>query len=128
MTFDNGARTGQIRQHLDSQVQFQSCNRQVIDQNSPAILIRRDILFTLDCLVSLITTASFILCSRSLWSGHCLCKEILSYYSKHRAEESPLTWSELQVFYSFWYILMVITDLMVITGTIIKMGILFKVR
>ncbi len=81
-----------------------------------------------DGLVIFISIMSFILCIRSLWFGHRLCKEVRVYYATERAEESPLTWSELQVFYSYWYFLMIITDLMVISGTIIKIGILWKVR
>jgi hypothetical protein len=71
---------------------------------------------------------SFLLCIRSLWHGHRLCKEVRLYYSTERAQESSLTWKELTVFYSFWYFLMITTDLMVIPGTIVKIGILFKVR
>ncbi|CAF4799918.1 unnamed protein product, partial [Rotaria sp. Silwood2] len=100
VTFDNNARTGKIRQHLNSDAKF------------------RTFLF--------ITIISFILCIRSLWFGHHLCKEIRLYYSLARTQEKPLAWSELQIFYSFWYFLMIITDLMVIPGTIIKIGILFK--
>ncbi|CAF3496141.1 unnamed protein product [Rotaria sp. Silwood1] len=128
ITFDNNARTGKIRQHLDSQAQFRTCNRKLIHQDSNFTLKRRNLLVGLDCIVLFITIISFILCIRSLWFGHRLCKEIRLYYSIARAAEKPLTWSELQIFYSYWYFLMIITDLMVIPGTIIKIGILFKVK
>jgi hypothetical protein len=45
-----------------------------------------------------------------------------------RTQEKSFTWRELQVFYSFWYFLMIITDLLVISGTGIKITILFKVN
>jgi len=44
-----------------------------------------------------------------------------------KKREPKLPWRELQVFYSFWYILMIITDLLIVPGTIIKLTILFKV-
>ncbi|CAF0966426.1 unnamed protein product [Rotaria sordida] len=127
ITFDNNARTGKIRQHLNSQAQFRTCNRKLIHQYSDFTLTRRNLLIVLDCVVLLITIISFILCIRSLWFGHRLCREVCLYYSIERTSEKPLTWSELQIFYSYWYFLMIITDLMVIPGTIIKIGILFKV-
>jgi hypothetical protein len=125
--FDNNARTGKIRQRLDSRAQFRTCNRKIYDENSSWTLVRRDLFIGLDCFVLFITTISFILCLRSLWSGHKLCREVRLYYSQSRRHERPLEWSELQVFYSFWYFLMIITDLLIIPGTIIKLEILFKV-
>ena len=70
---------------------------------------------------------SFILCIRSLWFGHKLAKEVRKYYATERTQEKPLTWGELQSFYSFWYFLMIATDLLVISGTAIKITILYKV-
>jgi hypothetical protein len=125
--FDNNARTGKIRQRLDARAQFRTCNRKIHDEHSGRTSIRRGLFIGLDCLVLLITTISFILCLRSLWSGHQLCREVQLYYSQSRRHEAPLRWNELQVFYSFWYFLMIITDLMIIPGTIIKIEILFKV-
>jgi hypothetical protein len=126
--FDNNARTGKIRQRLDSYAQFRTCNRKIHDENSGWTLARRDLFIGLDCLVLFITIISFILCLRSLRSGHKLCREVRLYYSQSRKRETPLGWSELQVFYSFWYFLMIVTDLMIIPGTIIKLKILFKVN
>ena len=125
---NNNARTGKIRQHLNSQAHFRTCNRQIIDQKSGWTLIRRDLFVAFDCLTLLITSISFVLCVRSLSHGHVLCGEVRRYYSLRRTQEPPLAWSDIQVFYSFWYFLMIATDLMVIPGTIIKIGILFKVR
>jgi hypothetical protein len=128
LTFDNNARTGKIRQHLNSQSNFRTCYRQIINQNSNWTFVRRNLLISFDCFVLFITSVSFILCIRSLWHGHKLCKEIRLFYATERTHEKKLTRSELQVFYSFWYFLMIITDLMVISGTVIKIEILFKVR
>lgn len=128
MTFDNNVRTGKIRQHLDSDATLRSCHRKMINKSSNFILLRRNLLLTLDVLVICVTIISFILCVRSLWHGHRLCKEVRAYYSVERRTEQPLTWNELQIFYSYWYFLMIITDLMVISGTIVKVGILFKVK
>ena len=127
ITFDNNARTGKIRQHLNSQAHFRICNRRLINHSSSWTFIRRDLLIIFDGIVLLISTISLILCIRSLWHGHCLCKEIRLFYTTERNREKPLTWRELQVFYSLWYFLMVLTDLMVITGTAIKVAILCKV-
>ena len=126
--FDNNARTGKIQQRLNSHAEFRTCTRKIIDPDSRSTLARRDLFILLDCLVLLITIISFVLCVRSLWLGHKLCKEVRLYYSRERQHEPPLKWSELQIFYSIWYFLMIVTDLMVLPGTIIKIKILFKVR
>ncbi|CAF1087955.1 unnamed protein product [Adineta ricciae] len=127
ITFDNNARTGKIRQHLNSQAHFRTCNRQLVNHSSGWTFIRRDLLIVFDSIVLFISIISLILCVRSLWHGHCLCKEIRLFYATERNREKPLTWRELQVFYSLWYFLMVLTDLMVIAGTAIKVAILCKV-
>ncbi|CAF1466553.1 unnamed protein product [Adineta steineri] len=127
ITFDNNVRTGKIRVHLNSQAKFRTCNRQIINQNSSSTFVRRDLLIAFDGFVVFICVISFTLCFRSLWHGHKLCKEVRLFYKTKRPEEKSLTWHELQIFYSFWYILMIITDIFVISGTIIKIGILCKV-
>ena len=63
--FDNNARTGKIRQRLDTQARFHTCNQKIIDEQSFWTLARRDLFIGLDCLVLLITVISFILCIRS---------------------------------------------------------------
>ena len=113
---------------LDSEGQFRTCNRKIINQNSGWTFVRRDLLVAFDCFIVFITIISFFLCLRSLWHGHRLCREVRIYYSLERQNEKPLTWNDLQIFYSYWYILMMITDLMVLPGSIIKIVILFKVR
>ena len=81
-----------------------------------------------DYLVILITMISFILCLRSLWQGHRLCQEVRQYYAKARKQEARLKWTELQVFYSFWYFIMILTDCLLFTASIIKLEILYKVN
>ena len=128
MTFDNNARTGKVRQYLGSQAQFRACNQKIIDGQSGWTLVRRDMLITFDCFIIFVTIISFLLCVRSLWHGHLLCREVRLFYSCERKDEKPLTWADVRVFYSNWYLLMVITDLMVLPGSIIKIVILFKVN
>lgn len=128
INFDNNARTGKIQLRLDSFARFQPCHRNIIGENSTWLLARRDLSIILDSFILFITTFSFILCVRSLYRGHRLCREVRKYYSKVRPNEVPLKWTELQIFYSFWYFLMIATDLMIFPATIIKMEILFKVK
>ena len=127
ITFDNNPRAGKIRQHLNSDGQFRTCNRRIIDQDKGWTFVRRDLLITFDFIIIAITIVSFILCLRSLWHGHQLCLEVRRYYASHRTGEKPLSWTDIKVFYSYWYILMIITDLMVLPGSVIKITILFKV-
>ena len=80
-----------------------------------------------DCFIVLLTIVSLLLCIRSMWYEHRLCQEVRLFYSLHQRQEPPLTWRDLYIFYSIWYILMIITDLLVLPGSIIKITILFKV-
>lgn len=89
--------------------------------------IGRDVLIGFDCIIVLITLTSLILCLRSVWQDHCLCREVRAYFAREKAGEPPLTWKDLHIFYSFWYILMIITDILVIPGSALKIAILFKV-
>ena len=126
MYFDNNARTGKIRQRLNSEAHFHSCQSEIIRENSKVTNIRRDLLTSFDCFIILICLMSCVLCIRSLWKGHKLAREIRRFYAVERSNEKPFTWMELQTFYSFWYFLMILTDLLVISGTIIKIVILFQ--
>ena len=125
--FDNSARTGKICQRLDTDSEYRSCASKIIDADENWTLVRRDLFITLDCFVLIITIISFVLCIRSLWIRHMLCREVCHYFAMEKKREPKLPWRELQVFYSFWYILMIITDLLIVPGTIIKLTILFKV-
>lgn len=128
VTFDNNARAGKIRQLLDSEAEFRTCNQKIIDYHSGWTFARRDLMIIFDCFMVVVTIISFTLCLRSLWQGHRLCQEVRHYFASERREEAPLKWNDLKVFYSSWYFLMIITDLMVIPGSIIKITILFKVN
>ena len=48
ITFDNNARTGKIRQHLNCEAQFRTCNPQIIDHSTGWTLVRRDLLIIYD--------------------------------------------------------------------------------
>ncbi|CAF1320778.1 unnamed protein product, partial [Didymodactylos carnosus] len=152
LIFDNNARTGKIRVRLDSQAELRSCNGKLINPHDWT-LMRRDLLLVYDCFVLIISFISFILCVRSLYQGHRLCKEVVEYYNEKYVKNRPkistqtrdtssigttnrkkkreiqpnkLQFSEYYQFYSPWYFLMIITDLLVIAATIIKIYILFK--
>lgn len=126
MYFDNNARTGKIRVRLNSEAHFHFCQSEILHGNSTFTNIRRDLLTSFDCFIILICLMSCVLCIRSLWKGHKLAREIRRFFAVERSNEKPFTWMELQTFYSFWYFLMIITDLFVICGTIIKIVILFQ--
>ena len=126
--FDNNARTGKIRHRLNSEAHFHPCQSGIIQENSTSTTIRRDLLTSFDCFILVICLVSTGLCVRSLWRGHRLGREIRRFYAVERPTEKPFTWTELQTFYSFWYLLMILTDLLVMCGTIIKINILFKMR
>ena len=124
--FDNDARSGKIRQRLESESIFEYCTSKDLNGNSTSANSHRNLLIFFDTLVLFVTLISFLLCVRSLYVGHKLCREVRRYFARERPQEPRFSFDELQVFYSFWYFLMIITDLMIIPGTIVKILILFK--
>ncbi|XP_067308378.1 mucolipin-3 isoform X2 [Pseudorasbora parva] len=118
--FDNSAHSGKIKISLNSDVQIKGCKDwNVSGSNSHFRLI---VLF--DCVVICSCLLSLILCTRSVYTGVLLQLEYTSFVSLYHNKTVP--WSERMEFINGWYILIIISDMLSIAGSVLKICIQSK--
>nr|XP_020039662.1 mucolipin-2 [Castor canadensis] len=121
ITFDNRAHSGKIKIYLDSDANLEECKDLNISgstqKNTQYVLV-------FDAFVIVICLASLILCTRSIVLALRLRKRFLDFflekYKRHVCDADQ--WE----FISGWYVLVIISDLMTIIGSILKMEIKAK--
>uniref|UniRef100_A0A8C9DE94 Mucolipin TRP cation channel 1 n=1 Tax=Prolemur simus TaxID=1328070 RepID=A0A8C9DE94_PROSS len=116
ITFDNKAHSGRVPISLETQAHIQECKH-------PSVFRHGDNSFRLlfDVVVILTCSLSFLLCARSLLRGFLLQNEFVGFMWRHRGRVISL-WERLE-FVNGWYILLVTSDVLTISGTIMKIGI-----
>ncbi|KAM3620317.1 uncharacterized protein V6R79_021455 [Siganus canaliculatus] len=122
VVFNNHAHSGRIKIDLETDVDINECRdwkvNGAIDRN-----IYLPVLF--DCLIIIICTMSFVLCTRSVKSGIHLQLDYTVYCRKRRSKDVP--WSDRLEFVNGWYILIILSDTLTIIGSILKIEIQTKV-
>ncbi|XP_008582051.1 PREDICTED: mucolipin-2 [Galeopterus variegatus] len=121
ITFDNKAHSGKIKIYFDSDANIEECKDLNIfgsvQKNSQYVLV-------FDAFVIVICLASLILCTRSIVLALRLRKRFLNFFLekyKRRACDAD-RWE----FINGWYVLVIVSDLMTVTGSILKMEIKAK--
>ncbi|XP_034997106.1 mucolipin-1 [Zootoca vivipara] len=116
ITFDNKAHSGRVKIHLDNKVDIQECK-------DPSVSGKGDNSFRMffDVVVLLICVLSFILCGRSIIRGLLLQHEFSHFFKRRYNQEICL--SDRMEFVNGWYILLVVSDILTVSGTIMKIGI-----
>ncbi|XP_061438670.1 mucolipin-1 isoform X4 [Rhineura floridana] len=116
ITFDNKAHSGRVKIHLDNKVDIQECK-------DPSVSGKGDNRFRIffDVVVVLICVLSFILCGRSIIRGLLLQHEFSRFFQHHYNQDICL--SDRMEFVNGWYILLVVSDVLTVSGTIMKIGI-----
>ncbi|XP_040096521.1 mucolipin-1 isoform X1 [Oryx dammah] len=116
ITFDNKAHSGRVPISLETQAHIQECKH-------PSVFGHGDNSFRLlfDVVVILTCAFSFLLCARSLLRGFLLQNEFARFMWRRRGQVISL-WERLE-FVNGWYILLVTSDMLTISGTIMKIGI-----
>eukprot|EP00069_Balaena_mysticetus_P006184 bmy_18467T0 len=119
--FDNKAHSGKIKIYFDSDANIEECK----DLNiSGSIQKNTQYVLVFDAFVIVICLASLILCTRSIVLGLRLRKRFLDFFLEKykRCVCDADQWE----FINRWYILVIISDLMTIIGSILKMEIKAK--
>ncbi|XP_068520562.1 mucolipin-1 isoform X2 [Anas acuta] len=116
ITFDNKAHSGRVKIRLDNRADIKECK-------DPSIFGRGDNSFRLffDVVVILVCSLSFILCARSIIRGLLLQHEFSRFFRRRYGQSVCL--SDRMEFLNGWYILLVISDVLTVLGTIMKIGI-----
>nr|XP_061790433.1 mucolipin-3-like [Nerophis lumbriciformis] len=122
ITFNNGAHSGRIKVDLENDVEINECKDWKVTGAS-AKSIYLTLMF--DCLIIITCITSFALCLRSVFSGIQLQFEYTHYYQNQSGKDVP--WSDRLEFVNGWYILIIASDLLTITGSILKIDIQTKV-
>ncbi|CAK7303736.1 MCOLN2 [Vulpes lagopus] len=121
ITFDNKAHSGKIKIYLDSDAKIEECK----DLNiSGSIQKNTQYVLVFDAFVIVICLASLILCTRSIVLALRLRKRFLNFFLEKYKRRVCNT--DQWEFINGWYVLVIISDLMTIIGSILKMEIKAK--
>uniref|UniRef100_H0V8I0 Mucolipin TRP cation channel 2 n=3 Tax=Cavia porcellus TaxID=10141 RepID=H0V8I0_CAVPO len=121
ITFDNTAHSGKIKVYFDSEANIEECKALNISgstqKNTQYVLV-------FDAFVIVICLASLVLCTRSIVLALRLRKRFLDFFlEKYRRHVCD---ADRWEFVNGWYVLVIISDLMTIVGSILKMEIKAK--
>ncbi|XP_054859368.1 mucolipin-1 isoform X2 [Eublepharis macularius] len=116
IVFDNKAHSGRVKIHLDNKVDIQECK-------DPSVYGKGDnhLRICFDVVVLLTCALSFALCTRSIIRGLLLQHEFSQFFQQHYNQGVCL--SDRMEFVNGWYILLVVSDILTVSGTIMKIGI-----
>ncbi|NXM75190.1 MCLN1 protein, partial [Serilophus lunatus] len=114
--FDNKAHSGRVRIRLENHADIKECK-------NPSVFGRGDNSFRLffDVVVILVCSLSFVLCARSIVRGLILQHEFSRFFWRRYSQSVSL--SDRMEFLNGWYILLVISDVLTVLGTVMKIGI-----
>ncbi|XP_072552320.1 mucolipin-3 isoform X1 [Salminus brasiliensis] len=119
--FNNRAHSGRIRVDLDNDVDINECKDWKVTGASPK-KIYYTVLF--DVVIILTCLASLVLCTRSVSTGVQLQFEYAIFFARHYGKR--VSWSDRLEFINGWYILIIISDTLTITGSVLKIAIQLK--
>uniref|UniRef100_A0A7N6FJD4 Polycystin cation channel PKD1/PKD2 domain-containing protein n=1 Tax=Anabas testudineus TaxID=64144 RepID=A0A7N6FJD4_ANATE len=109
IVMDNKAHSGKVNIRLENQASIKECKDPSVSGHA------FDVVVALVCLVSL------LLCGRSILRGIILQQEFVQYFKE--TLDRKVCWADRMEFINGWYILLIISDVLTITGSIMKIGI-----
>uniref|UniRef100_A0A8C8XAV4 Mucolipin TRP cation channel 3 n=1 Tax=Panthera leo TaxID=9689 RepID=A0A8C8XAV4_PANLE len=121
ITFDNKAHSGRIKISLDNDISIRECKDWHV---SGSIQKNTHYMMIFDAFVILICLASLILCLRSVITGLQLQQEFVNFFLLHYKKEVSV--SDQMEFVNGWYIMIIISDILTVIGSILKMEIQAK--
>ncbi|MBZ3891692.1 Mucolipin-2 [Sciurus carolinensis] len=121
ITFDNKAHSGRIKISLDNDISIQECKDWHV---SGSIQKNTHYMMIFDAAVILTCLSSLLLCIRSVVQGLQLQQEFVSFFLFHYKKEVSI--SDQMEFVNGWYIMIIVSDILTIIGSILKMEIQAK--
>lgn len=114
--YDNRAHDGQLLISLSMTSQKLQCHSNVLYSNTNRLeyAYRQavNVIVILNCIVS------FSLCGRSLLRAQKLRKKAVEFFAKYYGKE--LSWSDQMDFVDFWYVMILVNDILIIVGSCFK--------
>uniref|UniRef100_A0A8D2KUW1 Mucolipin 3 n=1 Tax=Varanus komodoensis TaxID=61221 RepID=A0A8D2KUW1_VARKO len=117
----NAEINGRIKISLDNDIAIKECKDWHV---SGSIQKNTHYMMIFDAFVILTCLASLILCTRSVIKGIRLQREFVSFFQNHYKKEVSFT--DLMEFVNGWYIMIIISDVLTIIGSTLKMEIQAK--
>ncbi|KAM6342898.1 mucolipin-3 isoform 3-T4 [Alca torda] len=121
IVFDNKAHSGRIKISLDNDIAIRECKDWHV---SGSIQKNTHYMMIFDAFVILTCLASLILCTRSVVKGIGLQREFVSFFLYYYKKE--VSFSDQMEFVNGWYILIMVSDVLTIVGSTLKMEIQAK--
>ncbi|KAK5919715.1 hypothetical protein CgunFtcFv8_023586 [Champsocephalus gunnari] len=119
--FDNRAHSGKIKVDVENDVSIYECR----DWNVEGTSGKNDyLLLSVDSVVILACFLSLILCTRSVINGLQLQFEFNTFFQAYY--NKSVSWSDRMEFVNGWYILIIVSDILTIAGSGLKIGIQTK--
>ncbi|XP_038649555.1 mucolipin-3-like isoform X2 [Scyliorhinus canicula] len=118
ITFDNKAHSGRIQINLDNDVSIRECKGWHV---TGGIQKNTHYMMVFDALIVVICLTSLTLCTRSVVNGIKLQYEFVDFFLLHY--NKAVTWSDRMEFVNGWYILIIVSDLLTIVGSVLKLEI-----
>ncbi|XP_033181908.1 mucolipin-1a isoform X2 [Anabas testudineus] len=116
IVMDNKAHSGKVNIRLENQASIKECKDPSVSGHADSYSrLAFDVVVALVCLVSL------LLCGRSILRGIILQQEFVQYFKE--TLDRKVCWADRMEFINGWYILLIISDVLTITGSIMKIGI-----
>uniref|UniRef100_A0A8D0VJJ9 Mucolipin TRP cation channel 3 n=1 Tax=Sus scrofa TaxID=9823 RepID=A0A8D0VJJ9_PIG len=121
ITFDNRAHSGRIKISLENDISIRECKDWHV---SGSIQKNTRYMMIFDAFVLLTCLASLTLCARSVVRGLQLQQEFANFFLLHYKKEVSV--SDRMEFVNGWYIMIIISDILTVIGSILKMEIQAK--
>ncbi|NP_001085687.1 mucolipin TRP cation channel 1 L homeolog [Xenopus laevis] len=114
--FDNKAHSGKVKIQLDNEATIKECkDPSVYGRGDNHSRLAFDVLVILSCILS------FVLCGRSILRGLLLQHEFARFV--HYRHSLDISLSDRLEFVNGWYLLLIISDVLTVSGTVMKIGI-----
>ncbi|XP_015265985.1 PREDICTED: mucolipin-3 [Gekko japonicus] len=121
IVFDNKAHSGRIKISLDNDIAIKECKEWHV---SGSIQKNTHYMMIFDAFVILTCSASLVLCTRSVIKGIRLQREFVAFSLHHYNKE--ISFSDQMEFVNGWYIMIIVSDVLTIIGSTLKMEIQAK--
>ncbi|KAL2100942.1 hypothetical protein ACEWY4_002703 [Coilia grayii] len=113
---DNQAHSGRVKISLQNQATIQECRDPNISGHADSYAR-----VAFDVIVAVVCVLSLLLCGRSILRGVLLQHEFVQFFRQRLAR--TVCWGDRMEFINGWYILLIVSDVLTIIGSFIKIGI-----
>ncbi|KAF1379093.1 hypothetical protein PFLUV_G00172490 [Perca fluviatilis] len=116
IVMDNSVHSGKVKISLQNQASIHECKDPNLSGHAESYA--REVL---DVLVASVCLLSLLLCGRSILRGFLLQHEYVQFFGRRHGR--TVSWGDRMEFINGWYILLIVSDMFTIIGSIIKIGI-----